>query len=124
MRSGHDLADARERLEVDGFPQVFETLSIPVLPEGRTGLAADGLLIDYDPRPALERIEVPVLALFGADAPDHAASRKSVAVLREAARPTPAGRGHERAGHRLETGDPPTLVDGYLETLSSFILNA
>jgi hypothetical protein len=26
------------------------------------------------------------------------------------------------AGHRLDTGDPPKLVAGYLETLSAFIL--
>jgi hypothetical protein len=27
------------------------------------------------------------------------------------------------AGHRLEAGDPPALVEGYLETLTAFILD-
>jgi pimeloyl-ACP methyl ester carboxylesterase len=81
-------------------------------------------MVDYDPRPALERIDVPVLALFGADDPITPVE-DSVAVFREAGRP---GLTHVEvfagAGHRLETGDPPTLVDGYLETLSSFVLAA
>ncbi len=124
MRSGHALADARERLEVDGFPQVFETLSIPVLPEDEADWHLTASLIDYDPRPALERIEVPVLALFGADDPITPVE-ESVAVLREAVRPRLLQiEVYAGAGHRLETGDPPTLVDGYLETLSSFVLDA
>jgi uncharacterized protein len=124
MRSGHALADAREQLEVDGFPRAFEALSIPVLPEDEADWHLTASLIDYDPRPALERIDVPVLALFGADDPITPVE-ESVAVLRETVRPQLllvavfVG-----AGHRLETGDPPALVDGYLETLSRFVLDA
>lgn len=79
-------------------------------------------MIDYDPWPALERIEVPVLALFGADDPITPVE-DSVAVFRESVHPELlqvevfAG-----AGHRLQAGTPPALVDGYLETLASFIL--
>ena len=74
--------------------------------------------------PALERIEIPVLALFG---PDDAlvSVEESAAVYREAVRPhlltvtVFAG-----ADHRLQAADPPRFVDGYLETLSSFVFQA
>jgi pimeloyl-ACP methyl ester carboxylesterase len=122
MRAGVSLAGARRRVEKGGFPQAFATLDLPVLPndEAEWKLAAE--LIDYDPRPALERIRVPTLTLFGGDDPITPVD-ESVTVFREAVSPDLlqvevfAG-----AGHRLETGDPPRLVDGYLETLASFIL--
>jgi uncharacterized protein len=124
MRSGIPLAVARERVEANGFPQAFETVSLPVLPEDEADWQLFAAMVDYDPRPALERIEVPVLALFGADDPITPVE-DSVAVFREAGRP---GLTHVEvfagAGHRLEIGDPPTLVDGYLETLVSFVLAA
>jgi pimeloyl-ACP methyl ester carboxylesterase len=78
----------------------------------------------HDPRSALERIEVPVLALFRADDPIVPVD-ESIAVFREAVRPgllrveVCAG-----AGHRLARGDSLELVDGYLETLAGFILSA
>ena len=122
MRSGIPLAAARERVEANGFPQAFTTLSLPVLPEDEADWQLFTAIVDYDPRPALERIEVPVLAMFGADDPITPVD-DSVAVFREAGR---AGLVHVEvfagAGHGLETGDPPTLVDGYLETLASFVL--
>jgi pimeloyl-ACP methyl ester carboxylesterase len=81
-------------------------------------------IFDYDPRHALEKIRVPVLALFGADDP-LVPVEASVAVYRGAVRPElltiavfPEG------GHRLQTGDPPRLVDGYLERLTAFVLQA
>jgi uncharacterized protein len=124
MRSGIPLAVARERVEENGFPQALKTASLPVLPEDEADWQLFAAMVDYDPRPALERIDVPVLALFGADDPITPVE-DSVAVFREAGRP---GLTHVEvfagAGHRLETGDPPTLVDGYLETLSSFVLAA
>jgi pimeloyl-ACP methyl ester carboxylesterase len=78
--------------------------------------------MDYDPRPALERIRVPTLAVFGGDDP-LTPVEESVAVFHEAVR-------HDLlqveifdgAGHRLEAGDPPALVEGYLETLTAFLL--
>ena len=79
-------------------------------------------MIDYDPRPALERIEVPVLALFGADDPITPVE-DSLAVFREAVRPGLLQvEVFASAGHRLQVGDSPALVDGYLETLASFVL--
>jgi pimeloyl-ACP methyl ester carboxylesterase len=124
MRSGLPLAVVRERVEANGFPQAFKTVSLPVLPEDEADWQLFAAMVDYDPRPALERIEVPVLALFGADDPITPVE-DSVAVFRELGQPGQmqvevfAG-----AGHRLETGDPPTLADGYLETLAIFVLAA
>jgi hypothetical protein len=124
MRAGASLADARRRVEEGGFPQAFATLDLPVLPDDEAQWKLAAALMDYDPRPALERIRVPTLAVFGGDDPITPVE-ESAAAFREAVRPDLlqveifAG-----AGHRLEAGDPPRLVDGYLETLAAFILGA
>jgi pimeloyl-ACP methyl ester carboxylesterase len=124
MRSGVALDVAREQLERDGFPSAFETLSLPVLPEDEAEWQLLAALIDYDPRPALERIESPVLALFGGADPIVPVA-ESIRVFREAVRRDLLQvEVFEGAGHRLETGDPPALVDGYLDTLASFVLAA
>jgi hypothetical protein len=48
---------------------------------------------------------------------------ESVAVFRETVRPDLLQvEIFNGAGHRLEAGDPPALVKGYLETLTAFIL--
>src|SRR5438552_681076 len=69
----------------------------------------------YDPGPALSRITAPVLAIFGA-ADTVTPPEESVAALRAAVRPEllqievfPEG------DHRLECGEPPRFVDGYLD---------
>jgi pimeloyl-ACP methyl ester carboxylesterase len=124
MRSGVPLDAVREQIDAGGFPQAFATLSLPVLPDDDADWRFMAAMIDYDPRPALERIEVPVLALFGAQDPITPVE-DSVAAFREAVRPglltmeVFAG-----ADHRLQTGGPhrPVLADGYLETLVGFVL--
>jgi len=122
MRAGASLEDARRRVGEGGFPQTFTTLDIPVLPDDEAEWELVAALIDYDPRPALERIRVPVLAIFGADDPITPVE-ESVAVFREAVLPDLlhveiiAG-----AGHRLEGRDPPRPVAGYLEILTAFVL--
>jgi pimeloyl-ACP methyl ester carboxylesterase len=124
MRSGVGLADAREQLEAEGFPQAFETLSLPVLPDDEADWQLMAAMIDYDPRPALERLEVPILAAFGAEDPI-VPVEESIAVFREAVRPDLLQvEVFEGAGHRLEIGDPPAFVDGYFELLASFIVRA
>ena len=78
-------------------------------------------IFDYDPAPALERIQVPVLALFG-EGDEIVPVADSVGVYRAAVR-------HELltvvvfpgADHRVQTGEPPHMANGYLETLSSFV---
>jgi pimeloyl-ACP methyl ester carboxylesterase len=124
MRADASLEVARQRVEKGGFPQAFATLDLPVLPDDEAEWKLLAALIDYDPRPALEHIRVPVLAVFGADDPITPVE-ESVAVFQAAVRSELlqvevfAG-----AGHRLETGDPPRLVEGYLEALTAFILGA
>jgi pimeloyl-ACP methyl ester carboxylesterase len=81
-------------------------------------------LIDYDPRPALERLEVPILAVFGAADPITPVE-ESVSVFREAVRPDLLQvEVLDGAGHRLEIGGPPAFVDGYFEVLASFMVRA
>jgi pimeloyl-ACP methyl ester carboxylesterase len=78
-------------------------------------------LVDYDPRPALEKIKVPVLALFGADDPI-VPVEASVTVFREAVRPELLTIGvFPDADHRLMVGEPPRLAEGYLDTLAAFV---
>jgi hypothetical protein len=124
LRSGSSLADARAHIEKDGFPRAFETLSLPVLPESEAEWRLLAALLDYDPRPALERLEIPVLALFGADDPITPVA-ESVAVFRDAVGPELLQVGvFAGADHRVLSGDPPKLADGYLETLTAFVLRA
>ena len=99
--------------------------------DGAGFVAADGrewglarAILDHDPRPAMRRIDVPVLALFGAD-DEIVPVEESVEVFRAEVRPErltvavlPGG------DHRVQTGDPPRLVDGYAATLIGFILDA
>ena len=67
---------------------------------------------------------MPVLALFGADDPI-VPVQDSVAVYGDGVRAhlltveVFAG-----ADHRLQTGDPPALVDGYLQALADFVLRS
>ena len=79
--------------------------------------------LDHDPRPALERIECPLLAIFG-DEDLHVPVEVSIAVFRaaRAARPdrldvvTLPG-----ADHRLQNGDPKSLHAGYEPALGDWI---
>jgi uncharacterized protein len=121
LRSGSTLEEARANLAKGGFPQAFETLSLPVLPDSEEEWRLLAALVDYDPRPALERIEVPVLALFGADDPITPVE-ESVVVFREAVAPELLHvEVFEGADHRLQVGDPPELAHGYLDTLTGFV---
>ena len=79
---------------------------------------------DHDPRPALERIACPILAIFGG-ADKVTPVEVSVPVFRAAgARP---GRRVDiavlpGASHRLLVGEPPALHPDYLQTLAGWIL--
>jgi hypothetical protein len=122
MREGASLGDARQRVEERGYPQAFRTLELPVLPPDEAQWRFGAALMDYDPRPALERIRVPTLAVFGSDDP-LTPVEESVAVFRETVRPDLLQiEIFDGAGHRLEADDPPALIEGYLETLTAFIL--
>jgi pimeloyl-ACP methyl ester carboxylesterase len=124
MRAGVPFADARARIERDGVPAALESIDLPLFPDDAELWDFAAAILDYDPRPALERIRVPVLALFGAE-DTIVPVDDSVAVYREAVAPDllriavfPSG------DHRVQSGDPPRLVEGYIETLSSFVAAA
>jgi uncharacterized protein len=81
-------------------------------------------LVDHDPRPALRRLIVPVLALFGAD-DEITPVAVSVEAFRAEVRPDlltvavlPGG------DHRAQAGEPRRLVDGYRATLVGFVRSA
>lgn len=126
MRQFDFLAElARDRVPFEDARQRASDAAVdldsPFVPDDEDvwNLISTGL--DYDPRPALERITVPVLALFGGDDAVVPVS-ESVDVYR-AAVPADLLRVEvfEGADHRLQVGDPPRLADGYLETIASFI---
>lgn len=121
LRRGATYAEVRSRFEAR-LPAAYAERPLVLFPEDEAFWGFLLRVFDYDPRPALERIGVPVLALFGADdalVPVDA----SVAVYREAVQPELltvavfAG-----ADHRLQVGDPARLADGYLERLATFAL--
>lgn len=80
--------------------------------------------LDHDPRPALERITCPLLAIFGGE--DLVTPVKdSIAVFRAARAGRPGGVEIETlpgADHRLHVGDPPTLHPAYASTLGDWII--
>jgi pimeloyl-ACP methyl ester carboxylesterase len=119
LREDVSLADVRGRLAA---AQLAVPVNFELADEADWELMR--ALVDYDPRPALEKIEVPVLALFGADDPIVPVAA-SVAVFEEAVRPellTVAV--FPDADHRLMVGEPPRLAGGYLDALTAFIRTA
>jgi pimeloyl-ACP methyl ester carboxylesterase len=81
--------------------------------------------VDHDPRPALERIARPVLALFGSD--DHVVPvAESVAAFRAAREGRPGPLQVEiltGADHRLQLGEPPALHADYAGILATWIID-
>jgi pimeloyl-ACP methyl ester carboxylesterase len=80
-------------------------------------------MLDHDPRPALERLACPLLAIFG-EKDLHVPVEESVAIFR-AARSNHSGDLDiailSGADHRLQTGEPPALHPGYAATLGEWI---
>jgi hypothetical protein len=124
LRSRVSYDEARARILAKGAPAALETLGLPVLPDDAATWELFAAMVDYDPRPALERIAVPVLVLFGGEDPITPVAER-VAVFREAVRPDLLRvEVFPGADHRLHLGDPPRLADGYLTTLAGFVLGA
>jgi uncharacterized protein len=80
--------------------------------------------LDHDPRPALERLTCPLLAIFG-DQDLVLPVEESIAVFRAAR----AGRPGDldvvtfpEADHRLQSGEPPALHPAYAATLGDWII--
>jgi uncharacterized protein len=121
MREHPTLAEGLKQLDAAGVPyRELQGLEFAFEDEAVWRLFA--VISDYDPAAALSRITAPVLAVFGA-ADRVTPPEESVAALRAAVRPEllqvevfPEG------DHRLQHGDPPRFVDGYLDRLASFVL--
>jgi fermentation-respiration switch protein FrsA (DUF1100 family) len=123
MNERLSLDQALERLDAAGVEyRVHGELDVMFEDEAVWQLVAE--INDYDPAPALARITVPFLAVFGS-ADEITPAEESVAVLRAAVRPEALEVAVFAAGdHRLKHGDPPRLVDGYLDRLATFIRGA
>jgi uncharacterized protein len=124
LQRGATYNDVRRQVESEQLPSVYRERKLVLFPDNEKLWSFLLRIFDYDPRAALERIRVPVLALFGADdalVPIGA----SVTVYRGAVQPqllsvaVLAG-----ADHRMQTGDTSRLAEGYLEMLTSFVLQA
>ena len=124
LRKGATYDAIRSQLDSEHLPALYRKRELILFPEDEELWNFALRNFDYDPRPALERIQVPVLALFGAD--DRLVSvEESVAVYWEAVAPELLRVAvFPGADHRMRVGDPPRLSDGYLETLTNFVLQA
>jgi pimeloyl-ACP methyl ester carboxylesterase len=114
----------RIRIERAYPEHVREQLDLVLLPDDPALWPLFLEVSDYDPRPALERTRIPVLALFGAE-DSIVPVEASVSAYREAVRTElltvevfPGG------DHRIQTGHPPAFADGYLTRLTDFVLQA
>jgi uncharacterized protein len=124
LRRGATYDDIRRQLDSEHLPALYRKRELILFPEDEELWSFALRNFDYDPRPALERIHVPVLALFGAD--DRLVPvEESLAVYREAVAPELLRVAvFPGADHRMQVGDAPRLSDGYLETLTTFVLQA
>ena len=113
LRRGASFDEVRPQLECP--PKLYRRLDLTLFPDDQELWSFFARIHDFDPRPRLERVAVPLLATFGADDPIVPVD-ESVRVFREAVPPelltVAVFRG---AGHR------PADAHGYLETLSSFV---
>lgn len=124
-----EFAQTMDLLDVPfevGWAQVENLAQLPTLLEAGAFIPSDPTLwafaseiMDYDPRPALGDLNVPLLALYGAD--DNVVPvRRSVQIVRSLVpqerldlRVLPGG------DHRIQIGE--RFVDGYLEGIVDFV---
>jgi uncharacterized protein len=111
---------ARRRIEEERHRTADGKLALPFVPDDAAVWDHACSIIDYDPRPRLERIRVPLLALFGRE-DDIVPVDESVAVFRAAVSPDLLTVAVLPGDHRVQSGDPPTSSARYLEALSSFV---
>ena len=94
---------------------------LPRLAGDAASWAAARRVLDHDPQPGLRALRLPLLAVFGA-ADDIVPVSASVAAFLDCVDPTLLTVAVLAGGdHRLQRGDPPVLVDGYVDTLVRFI---
>lgn len=81
--------------------------------------------LDHDPRPALERLACPLLAIFG-EQDLVTPVEESTAVFRAARAGRPGDLDIETlpgANHRLQSGEPPALHPAYAATLGDWVIS-
>lgn len=124
LQRGAVYEDVRRQFESEQLPSLYRGRKLVLFPDDEELWSFLLRIFDYDPRAALERIRSPVLTLFGADDP-LVPVEASVTVYREAVQPELLSIAvFPGADHRMQTGDPSRLAEGYLETLTSFVLQA
>ena len=123
MRERPTLEEGLNQLDSAGIPyRELPGLEFAFEDEAVWRLFAE--ISDYDPASAQSRITAPFLAIFGA-ADKITPPEESIEALRAAVQPDflhvevfPEG------DHRLHHGEPPRFVDGYLDRISEFVLEA
>ncbi len=120
LRERPTLEEGLERLDAEGV-RYRELPGLELLFEEAAVWRLGAELFAYDPAGALALIAVPVLALFGA-ADKVTPPEESVDAFRAAVRPELLQVGVFPGGdHRLQDGDPPRFVDGYLDGIAAFV---
>lgn len=118
IRSGVSLA------ELAGLAAAGGDAGPMLVPASEEELRLMRSLLDHEPRPALERIAVPLLAVFGTD--DHVVPvQDSLRILRSVRAGRPGGLDElliEGGDHRCQVGPDRELPEAYLAGLSGWIL--
>jgi pimeloyl-ACP methyl ester carboxylesterase len=105
-------ADGIDYRDIDGLESMFEDAAV---------WQFISKILDYDPAVALARISVPLLAIFCGD-DEITPVDASLTRFRETVRPDLLEVDvFDGADHRLQHGDPPAFVDGYVDAISGFI---
>ena len=123
IRERPTLGAGVARLEAEGVPyRDLPGLDFMFEDEAIWRLCAE--IFAYDPAPALARITAPVLGLLGAadkvNPPEESLAAFRVAVREDLLEVEVFPEGD----HRLQHGDPPRFVDGYLDRIASFVREA
>ena len=122
IRDGASYEDFSREIAQEGRRRErFDLLSqVAFVPDGPELWDFARLILDYDPRPAMRRIGVPALALFGAE--DRSVPvEESVRTYRHEMRDVTV-HVFADADHRCQLGDPPRIAPGYLEALTGWLL--
>jgi pimeloyl-ACP methyl ester carboxylesterase len=113
VRSGADFETVKEAAGDDGQG-----------PGNAAELDLIRRLLDHDPRPALERLTCPLLAIFG-EQDLQVPVEESMAIFRAARSGSPGDLDVEIFGgadHRLQAGEPSALHPDYAATLGDWII--
>jgi hypothetical protein len=120
LRRGSSLDDARDQMDALGLTG-DELDPLERLAGDAASWVAARRILDHDPQPGLRAARLPLLAVFGA-ADDIVPVSTSVAAFLECVDPALLTVAVLAGGdHRLQRGDSPMLVEGYVDTLVRFI---